>query len=333
MTCTQKAIQLIFILLFLAGCSDPEVKIQPPIYHDVHLELASADTNNIPERLQELTAKYGAIFPFFLDEIANLDTSKGFTDTVILEFFTHPDLRALHDTVARVYANTAPIKEDITQMLDRMHVADSSLTLPKVVLFYTSGLNHVAFTYADTILGIGLDRFFGSNFWPYEARGYPSYVTETLVRDNISLEAAKNIYLNKYGISPQDKTLLDLMVHEGKLLCFLEEIFPKKEMSAIIGFSPKQWEWCEKNEVHIYKFFLDQKLLYDKSSTKTMRYIAPTPTSMGMPDQSPGRTGCYIGYQIMKAYLKQSGKTIAEVLQEDLPAQKILQISKYKPKR
>lgn len=333
MSLTKKAIFCLFLWCAIASCGPADSEIELPIYHDLHLELAKVDTENIPAAMRQLTDKYGKFFPFFLDEIANLDTSEDFTDTVLQEFFIHPDLRALHDTVAQVYASTKDIQGDINRMLQAVDRIDSNLTLPSEVFFYTSGLNHVAFTYADTILAVGLDRFFGSNFWPYEARGYPAYTTRTLVKENIALEAAKNIYLNKYAISPQDKTLLDLMVHEGKMLCFLEEVFPKKEMHTIIGFTREQWEWCEDNEVQIYKFFLDQKLLYEKSTMKTMRYIAPTPTSMGMPDQSPGRTGCYIGYRIVRAYLKHSGKSIAETLQENLPAQTVLQISKYKPKR
>lgn len=304
-----------------------------PRYHDLHLELAHLDTLKVPEALSNLEKKYGDFIPFFLTEVANMDTAGQYSDTILREFFTHKDLRALHDTVAKVFSNTGKLQEQLNQVFFKIHQIDSTLILPKDVFFYTSGLNHVAFTYKDTILGIGLDRFFGSDFWPYESRGYPSYVTRSLVIDNIPVEAAKNIYLNKYAITPEDKNLLELMVHEGKMLCFLEAIFPNKKMNELIGYTPEQWKWCEDNEVYIYKFFLDQKLLYDKSTMKTMRYIAPTPSSMGMPAESPGRTGCFIGYQILKAYLKQSGKTISEVLYENIPAQSILQTSKYKPKR
>lgn len=324
-------------MVWLSSCSNPEDKNIQDIkidvsFSDLHLDLANLDTHNVPASVRHLQEKYGHFVPFFLSEIAALDTSRGYSDTMVRMFFTYKDLRNLHDTVAQVFNNTKDIRQQLTTLFKQIRAQDTSITIPKHVIFYTSGLHHVAFTYKDTILGIGLDRFFGSGFWPYEAMNYPQYVTRNLIIEHIPLEAAKTIFHNKYGISYEDKNLLDLMIQEGKMLYFLRTVLPDFSDEKILGYTPEQLKWCAENEVYIYKFFTDQDLFYEKSPIKIMRYIAPAPTSMGMPDQSPGRTGAYIGYQIIRSYAEKTGKDLYEILHTD-NAQEIFNTAKYKPKR
>ena len=92
-------------------------------------------------------------------------------------------------------------------------------------------------------------------------------------------------------------------------------------------------EYGTTKETIDYKTFLKYIEQLKKTPIKIMRYIAPNPTSMGMPAESPGRTGAYIGYQIVKSYADKTGKSAFEILHSNLDAQTILNQAKYKPKR
>lgn len=333
---------LIFIsivfLFVLSSCSNAEkqdldkVKVEVK-FIDFHLETTKLDTQNLIPSILELNKKYKDFAPFFWSEIAALDTNRNYSDSMVRLFFTHKDLKALHDTVATVFANTQKQQKELTELLKFIKITDSSIQLPKEVYFYSSGLHHVAFTLQDTILGIGLDRFFGENYWPYQAMGHPAYLTKDFTIPNIPIEAAKAIYHNKYGVDYENKNFLELMIQEGELLYFLHQVLPDISDDRLMGYTIEQLRWCEENEVYIYKFFADQNLFYEKSPIKIMRYIAPNPTSMGMPAESPGRTGAYIGYQIIKNYADKTGRSAFEILHSNLDAQTILNQAKYKPKR
>lgn len=325
-------------LFILSSCSNPTNKDLDKVKVDVkfidfHLVTAHLDTQNLISSILELNKKYKDFAPFFWSEIAALDTSRNYSDSMLQLFFFHKDLKALHDTVATVFANTQKLQSTLTRLFKFIKLTDSSIQLPKEVYFYSSGLHHVAFTLQDTILGIGLDRFFGENYWPYEAMGHPAYLTRNFTIPNIPIEAAKAIYHNKYGVDYENKNLLELMIQEGKLLYFLHQVLPDIPEDRLMGYTQEQLKWCEENEVYIYKFFADQNLFYEKSPIKTMRYIAPNPTSMGMPAESPGRTGAYIGYQIIKSFAEKTGLSPFEILHSKLDAQSILNQAKYKPKR
>jgi hypothetical protein len=48
----------------------------------------------------------------------------------------------------------------------------------------------------------------------------------------------------------------------------------------------------------IWHYFSQRKLLYSTQWADIMRYINEGPTSMGMPPESPGNIGSFIGWQI-----------------------------------
>lgn len=328
----------LILIGFLTACSHPDDRAIQNVeldtkFIDLHLELSQLDTHDVQKSVHQLVEKHPSFIPFLMSEIAALDTTNDYSDSMVRLFFTHPDLRNLHDTVAQVFKQTDKIQKELSQLLKRIKVKDPDIQVPTELYFYSSGLHHVAFTLQDTMLGIGLDRFFGEDYWPYESMGHPTYLTRNFTIENIPLEAAKVIYHNKYGDDYEQKNFLELMITEGKMLYFIKEVLPGVGEDRILGYTPEQYKWCSENEVFIYKFFADQNLFYEKSHIKTMRYIAPNPTSMGMPEQSPGRTGAYLGFQIIKSYAKQTGKSLSEILHTPEQAQTILSKAKYKPKR
>ena len=57
------------------------------------------------------------------------------------------------------------------------------------------------------------------------------------------------------------------------------------------------------------------------------------PSATGMPPESPGNIGAWLGLQIVEAYMKQHPeKTLKELITEPIDAQRFLMESKYKPK-
>jgi uncharacterized protein YjaZ len=83
----------------------------------------------------------------------------------------------------------------------------------------------------------------------------------------------------------------------------------------------------------IFNFFATKNLLYEKEFEKIMRYVNDGPNSTGMPAQSPGNIGTWLGFQIVKAYMEQHPKmTMQQLLATNEDAQKFLEEAKYKPR-
>ena len=76
-------------------------------------------------------------------------------------------------------------------------------------------------------------------------------------------------------------------------------------------------------------------MLYKTEFEWVQRFLEPAPFSkfyLQLDNESPGRIGRWIGWQIVRSYMEQNPETSLEELLK-MPAQRLFNLSKYKPKR
>jgi len=61
------------------------------------------------------------------------------------------------------------------------------------------------------------------------------------------------------------------------------------------------------------------------------RYTSDGPTTGGMPSESPGNVGSWVGWQIVKTYANKTNKSLKEILTTS--PKEILTKANYKPKK
>lgn len=310
-----------------------DIKLDVKAY-DFHHDFYAIDTNDIVSGLDELKSKYPNFIHFYLDTIAvglSNNPEARFNEESVKLFLTIPDYRNLIDTVNMVYKNTASITEDIVNTFKYIKYYDSSIVVPSNIYYVVTGLNdYVAVTRDDKDLCIGLDYFLGENFEPYFRTRKAAFQTIKFQQSMIPIWAATSIYNNNFFQEPYEKNLLALMIDQGKLQYFLALVVPHAKDYQRFGFTPEQMKWCNDNERLIYNFFTAKELLYSKQLSTVMRYVIDGPFSTGMPSESPGNTGSFIGYKIIKAYAENTGASWTEIIQEK-DNQKIFKLAKYKP--
>jgi hypothetical protein len=79
--------------------------------------------------------------------------------------------------------------------------------------------------------------------------------------------AVKGWALNKFENKEGQKTLLDNMIFNGKILYLLDAMLPETDDSLIIAYKNSQLEWCKTNEAFIWAHLLENKLLYSTDHT------------------------------------------------------------------
>jgi hypothetical protein len=295
-------------------------------------DFSALDTNHLQSGIVALKAQYPDFLDIYLDQLSGINTRGNYVDTTaLLGFLTHPDFKALFQTVQQKFPDTKAQDAALKKMLQHIRYFDSSIVLPEKVYYYAAGLNYAATLLPENCLGIGLDMFLGRDFPPYEQVNIPYYLTIRNTPENIPIAAAQVIYDNQYPFSFEDKNLLQLMIAKGKQAFFLKNILPDAPESLFFLFSKEQMQWCEKNEALIYNYFLQNNLLYETNGQKIYRYLNDAPTSTGMPPESPGNTASFIGYKIVESYARKSGKTLKEIMEEN-DARKILDGAGYKPR-
>ncbi|MEI8278986.1 MAG: hypothetical protein WCG87_04430 [Bacteroidota bacterium] len=302
-------------------------------------DLAQLDTNQVAAGLQKLSAKYPDFLNFYLDTVLGFGIDGKYVDTSaaiqqgLRVFLTYKDYRGLFDTVAKHFPDTKQLDEQLTKGFQYMKFYNPNYVVPKVV-YFTSGLQKLsAFTYEDKILCIGLDMYLGEKYPYYASVGIPEYMTAHLRPEYVLPNAFKVIYeMNHPFVTDKENTLLDMMIQRGKEQYFLNKVIPFCKDSAKLGYTQKQLDWCKGNEAMIYNFFVHENLLYDVSWQKVLGYVSEGPSATGMPVESPGNVGTYLGLQIVNAYMQQHPKMTMDELFRNTDAQRFLSESKYKPK-
>ena len=109
---------------------------------------------------------------------------------------------------------------------------------------------------------------------------------------------------------------------------------PQKNGAVIIGYTPEELDWARANEEQIWRYFIERELLYSTNRELGPRFLDPAPFSkfeLELDNESPGKIGRYVGWQIVKAFMDKNKITLQEML--TLPEEELFKRSGYKPRK
>ncbi|MCB0515435.1 MAG: hypothetical protein R2798_07655 [Chitinophagales bacterium] len=307
---------------------DGEVQIQR-----FEKDLFSIDTLQIQGALKNLTTKYPAFFPFYIQDLMRLamlnDSLQA--EKEIKAFIYNKDIRSVYDTSQLHFKSLDWLEKDLSQAFKyyRYYVGKGE-SIPQVVSV-VSAFNTAAFTFGNTHLGISLDMYLGKDFGVYPLIKIPHYVSNRLSPEYIVPNAMMSWLKGRFPEPQKQTRFIDQMMYEGKLLYALDLVLPTTADTLKTGFTAQQLEWCEENEKNIWSFIIGEKLLYETDAIKISKYINDAPTTSGMPPQSPGRVANWLGKRMVETFMENFPKTTLQELFAIEDGQEILQKSRYKP--
>ncbi len=331
----------ILMVLFVAGCytnnKAPDVS-EIPI--TVHLErfdqqFMKLDSGNLENGLSQLEKKYPEFYTVYMNQIMNFGSpaDSGLSKRAIAAFVHSKDIQKLQDTIDAHFPPTKirKINSELSQGFRYIKYYIPSFQPPRIVTFMSALANYGAIT-VDTVLGVGLDMFLGPHFPLYKQvpNPYPAYILKNFSPDQLVISCMKVIEQKMFPIEGNG-TLLDQMIAYGKQLYFLDKTLPDTKDPLKIGYSPKQMQWCKKNEQFIWQYFVRNNLLYKNDPLTIRYYIGPGPSSRGMPSEAPGNIGSWVGWQIVRKYMKENPNTTLASLMKLTDSQEILSKSGYRP--
>ena len=179
------------------------------------------------------------------------------------------------------------------------------------------------------ILLIAIDTYLGENHKFYE--GIPKYIASNLKKEQLVSDIA-DVYAKRYITSNNKRTYVEQMVSFGKELYLKDLFMPFKPEASRIGYSEKQLAWAKVNESEIWSYFVDKELLFSTDTSLSNRFIAQAPFSkfyLELDNQSPGMLGRYIGWQIVRSFMKKNDVSLQKLATID--EQELFKKSKYKP--
>jgi hypothetical protein len=184
---------------------------------------------------------------------------------------------------------------------------------------------------AESMVIIGLDNYLGSDHPFYE--GIDKYITKEMKLSQIGPDVAES-YARQYIKPPNKASFLGQIIYFGKELYLKDLWLPKISDAEKIGYTEEEFKWAEENEEYMWRYFVEKELLYSTDPKLGARFIAPAPFSkfyLEIDNESPGMLGRYLGWKIVRAYMKKNDTDVQQLMVTD--AEEIFTNSKYKPKK
>lgn len=341
----------VVILMVMASCNDND-NIKVPDTSGIELDykivryeqmLSKLDTNNIINEFDQIRSTHPAFTDLYFNRIVPLSPEGEFNDafyTNLNGFLGDKRIRFLLDTVELLFSNIEnTIGKDLDKAYKNTKYYFPEFSAPNVYTII-SEYAYQQFLFEDDQgkdgLGLGLDLYMGRSF-PYKsvAPGLPSfseYITRTFDRDHM-VKKIMDIILDDIIGPPPGTRMIDHMIHNGKKTYILNHILPETPDSVLMEFTSKQAKWVTENEEQMWAFFFKENLFYETNMMEINKYISTSPDSPNMPKEAPGMTGNYMGWQIIKTYMTRFPDTSLKDLLGINDTQKIMDDSRYKPKR
>lgn len=318
----KKLILFIFVLFAFFSCKNEDA---------LEDEIAKIDTNVTVERFDRAFAEakpedLGQLkkaFPFMF--------SKYIPDSIFIARMTDTLQNELLDEVHKKFDDFSTIDTEITRLFQHLKYYNKVFTEPRLITLTNNVTYRDKVIVTDTIVLIPLDNYLGEDHKFYG--NFPKYIAQNLEPSQLVVDLAKE-YADKQIFQSQKKTFLDEMIFFGKELYFKDKVIPFKTDAEKIGYTQEQIEFANENEAMVWTEFVENEMLYNTDGSLVSRFIADAPFSkfqLELDSQTPGRLGQYIGWQIVKAYMRNNDVSLQEMMQTE--AIEIFNKSNYKPSK
>jgi len=288
------------------------------------------DKANLKNNIENLKIDHAGFLNIYTKNVLKIGTSEsaGFND-YLHSFVTDTVFSRVADSVKYVFGDFNKIEKQLTKGFRHYKYYFPNESVPEI---YTcvSGFNQSIFT-SDYGIGIGLDKYLGSDCLFYKYLGIPQYKSANMHPGKIVPDLFYSLFMTDFPYRDSINNLLSNIIYQGKAIYFIKAMCPDLPDSIIMGYSSKQLKWCVKNEPKMWGYMIEKKLLYDYERLTLQKYIGDAPFTNTFSNESPGRTGSWLGWRIVCSYMNKNPKVTLNELMKNNNAQSILTHSGYFP--
>jgi len=301
-----------------------EVKI-----HRFDKDMLALDTTDMKVGLDSLYSRYREFLPVYTASI--LDTAA--TDTVAVghlfhQFLTDSSFKSVNKKTLETFKDVSDIEKKVSDAYTYIHYYFPQVKLPEIY-FFVSGFNR-SIMMNNTFIGIGTEYYLGSNYPAYKNFTY-QYMTYNMRRECLATDLVSATLFRMFVMNSSQYRLMDNMLFRGKVMYLLSVFMPEETPESIMGYSPEQWKWAKTNERQVWGYIIDQKHLFSTDLMLIRKYMNDAPFTAPISQESPGRFGTWLGWQIVQSYMNKNPNITLDDLMKENNYQKMLEESGYKP--
>ena len=260
-------------------------------------------------------------YPFLFSKRFSLDEWKAIkTDSTRKEIFNKTD---------SVFKNFKSVENGVKKIFTNTKNFFPNFKSPKLITLN----NGIDYKYkiidSDSIILISLDCYLGENIF---YNNIPAHISKLMVPEFVPIDISELIS-SRYVEIPLDRKFISKIIYHGKLLFLMKEVSGIDPLKAL-GFNKNNKDWMIENENNVWKYFVENDLLFSTQSSLDYRFLANAPFSkfgLSIDFESPPMVGRWIGYQIVKSYSKKNKSNLNDLLNQD--NYELYLKSNYKPNK
>ena len=317
-----KKFWFLIFLVSLFSCdkqSETEAKIEKI---DAPFEVIRFDqkfAEATPLSLPELKSKYPFLFP------------KQYPDSLWVQKLNDTIQQEIETEVNKAFPEFSKETDELHSLFQHVKYYFPDFEVPDVITVTSEVDYKNKAIYTGEYLFVALDTYLGEEHKFYI--GIQDFLKKNFRKEQIVPDAANEI-AEQYVPKASERTFLAHMLYYGKLLYLKDKFIPFKSDAEKIGYSEEELTWAKANEDQIWRYFIENELLFDTDSKLYERFLYPAPFSkfyLQLDAESPARLGQFIGWNIIRAYMEKNDVSIKKML--NTPAEEIFNKANYKPKK
>ncbi len=318
----KNLIAILILAVCLTNCSKTTQTEQT--ISQIHLELDFVPFHHEffsanKQSLQDIKQKYPYLFPTEIE------------DSHWLSMLNDSEEKLLYQMADSVFGDLKNEKTAITSLYKHLRYYQPDFTPPKT-FSVIGGLDYEhPVIYADTLVFVSLDMFLGANSEVYNS--FPQYIANNYTPEHL-IVALANALIDVEFPTKNGRSFIESMLYYGKKLYLLELLLPNCPEHIRLGYAKEKMQWSIENERQIWSYFITEDMLYRTDSSLQNRFLNTAPFSKFYYDfdvESPGGIGQWVGYKIVRSYMKNNKTSLTNML--SLDAETLFRKSKYKPEK
>lgn len=310
----NRCLNIFFAIVLLCSCKNEETKMDTNddglVFN--RLDVALATYASLEDEQRSIVVdSLGDVFKAWF----YVQGKTEFNDSVLIEYSESDAMRVFYEDICSKFSNITPIDKVILKLKENI-LNEFSNNYFYELYTIVSPYNQSIFI-ADSMMFVGLNHYLGSDYPGY---GYfEPYQRIVKTPQHLPYDIAESYLLCEYPyISSSDETVLNTLLYNGVIIYAMMQLVPNADLTEALGYSKEQLLWAERNEKDAWNAIISRNLLYSTNKHDANRLVNPSPATSILHQESPGRLGRYIGYKIVKSYIKNhSNKNLEWLLSPD----------------
>ena len=339
-TCFHKVykacgLQVLGVMLLVSCNSNPldidvsEVDLKLKVHRwDQHLFQSKdfkATVKQMKQTSEEMFAYYMELIQidYRTDEAAAQGLSLFTTDKYIQE---------VQAEIRKNYASIDDIASEIEDAFKHVKYYYPATASPRLITYNGAFRYNVITTKSE--IGLALETYLGPEnrvVQKLPEKEFPLFLKKRMKKEFIGVDVMRSWAETNLLQEDKREDLLDHLIYEGKLLYFMDAVFPGKKDNEKIRYTPEQMAWCENYEMDIWKKIIANEWLYSTEELMITQFIQESPFTGTLPQSSPPRAGAWLGWKMVRSYMDAHPELKLTDLMKEKNARKILK--DYKPKK